>query len=729
MRYVVVRLAVAACTLLIIGGAAATPGSARKLVHHGSGALSYRISGADHNLAVSLGVSGVPGTVCFGRLRVRRLSAALPAVRVGTRSGAALWSWLVGRRAPSGRWQAVVTCTRARRVAAHTARALTTRIPIANRTSPAATGRLVQARSMRATAAVTVSQGQVLPTGCQTPPGVDPSLISKDKYSYCGECVWYAWLKRSDLPWFSGASGYAWKWAYAAQHPATWDSKYAGAKKPIPVDTVPAVGTIAVFQPGFDLSGDCVTSACPQAQLKHTYSIGSFGHVAYVEAVDGDTMTISQYNLLDGDEWDGLENIVWKNRNPAKCSIGTDPATDAHACSLQFIYGGRAGAPATGGGGTGGGGTGGGGAVQLGAGDEDTCALLNGGSIDCWGWDGEGELGNGTVNAVANPTPVAVGGITNAAAISASESHACALLAGGKIDCWGWNNYGGLGNGTTADSSTPVPVSGITNATAITGGTPDTCALLSRGAIDCWGANAEGELGNGTMTNSSTPVAVSGITNGITNAIAIGGGLQHSCALLAGGKIECWGDNIGGDLGDGTASGPNLCGLGFYVCSANPVQVSGISNATAITTGGGDTCALLMGGSIDCWGDNNYGQLGNGTVNGVPNPTPVTVSGITNATAISGGDFHACALLAGGKIDCWGENNHGQLGNGTTTDSSTPVVVSGISNATAISAGTYHTCALLAGGSIDCWGFNNVGQLGNGNTTDSTTPVRVGGIA
>ena len=127
-----------------------------------------------------------------------------------------------------------------------------------------------------------------------------------------------------------------------------------------------------------------------------------------------------------------------------------------------------------------------------------------------------------------------------------------------------------------------------------------------------------------------------------------------------------------------------------------------------------------------CWGYNLFGQLGNGTT--ADSSTPVAVSGISTATSVTAGGDHACALLSGGSIKCWGYNGYGSLGNGTTTDSSTPVTVSAISTAVSVTAGGEHTCAILSGGSVKCWGFNSDGELGNGTTTDSLTPVAVSGI-
>ena len=343
-------------------------------------------------------------------------------------------------------------------------------------------------------------------------------------------------------------------------------------------------------------------------------------------------------------------------------------------------------------------------AAQVAAGDEYACALLSSGSIYCWGENSDGQLGDGTTTS-SSPTPVPVTGITDATAVTTGVQHSCALLSGGGVECWGENNNGELGNGTTTSSPTPVPVSAITNATAVAAGWNHSCALLSGGSVECWGENNNGELGNGTTTGSSTPVPVSGITN----ATAVAAGDRLSCALLAGGAVDCWGGFTADDLGDGTTTS-----------SPTPLPVSAITDATAIGTGTDESCALLSGGAIDCWGAS--GWLGDGTTTG--SPTPVAASGITDATAVAVGlvhvslvDTHACALLSGGSVDCWGANGAGELGNGTITASSSPVPVSGITNATAIAAGGTQSCAILTGGTIDCWGLNLAGQLGDGETS------------
>jgi alpha-tubulin suppressor-like RCC1 family protein len=355
-------------------------------------------------------------------------------------------------------------------------------------------------------------------------------------------------------------------------------------------------------------------------------------------------------------------------------------------------------------------------AIAVGAGTEHTCAVLTGGSLRCWGWNNDRMLGNGSTVQLSS-TPVAVLNITNGAAVSGGGSHNCVLLEGGSIQCWGLDEYGQLGDGTsTFLSSIPVTVSGITNALNVSAGADHSCAVLRDGSIRCWGDNVFGALGDGTTTSSSTSVAVSGITNAL-NASA---GRSYTCALLSDGSVKCWGDNSQGALGNGSTTNSSM-----------PVVVAGITNASGVTAGYDHACALLSGGTVQCWGQNGSGALGNGST--TSSLTPVTALGITNALAASAGAYHACALLSGGTVQCWGQNDVGEIGNGTTIaalpfSSPTPVQVTGISNAHAISAGRMHTCALLAGGSIQCWGSNGFGGLGNGSTTDSSVPVTVAGF-
>jgi len=361
-----------------------------------------------------------------------------------------------------------------------------------------------------------------------------------------------------------------------------------------------------------------------------------------------------------------------------------------------------------------------------------SCAVLTGGKVACWGENSHGQLGDGTTTGPqtcyeaafsCSTIPVLVNGITNAVQVAtnsdlenAAES-ACALLVTGGIDCWG---YGGLGTGTEFSSDVPVPVSGISNATQVSvSATP--CAVLETGHVDCWGIGGFGELGNGTESSSPTPVTVSGITN----ATEVATGRSFACALLASGHVECWGYAAFGTLGDGTDTGPGCASSDGGGCSTTPVPVSGITDATQISAGGLNACAVLKDGTVDCWGENSYGSLGDATETGpetcydsVPcSNVPVAVRGVTNATQVGTGEAHACALLAGGTADCWGEDAFGELGDGTTARSDVPVNVRDIGNAIEISSGNLGSCVVLTTGKVDCWGNNGSGGLGDGTNT------------
>jgi len=308
--------------------------------------------------------------------------------------------------------------------------------------------------------------------------------------------------------------------------------------------------------------------------------------------------------------------------------------------------------------------------------------------------------------------------VTGATSVSAGGKLTCILVAGGGVECWGYNGDGELGNGTMTNSSAPVAVQGISGATSVNTGYKHACALSGASTFSCWGSNELGELGIGTLTNSSTPVAV----NELNGVVANSSGAAHTCAVLTDGALYCWGDNEFGELGIGTLN--RLAPYGI----SSPEQVNTVSNAIGVSAGFLHTCALISGGSIECWGYNQDGQVGNGTVNRVrphAEPSPVHVVGITKAISISAGDFHTCALIAGGTVKCWGADQFGQLGDGRLQDSAKPVTVVGIKNAVSISSGVLHSCALIAGGAVKCWGGNDEGELGTGTLTASSVPLSV----
>jgi len=240
------------------------------------------------------------------------------------------------------------------------------------------------------------------------------------------------------------------------------------------------------------------------------------------------------------------------------------------------------------------------------------------------------------------------------------------------------------------------------------------CLVSDSGGVKCWGSG--GALGNNSDSNSYVPVSVTGLSSGV---VAIANGSYHSCVVLDSGGVKCWGYNNAGQLGDGTTTN-----------RLTPVSVSGLnSGVKAISAGEQHTCALLNSGEVKCWGGNNFGQIGDNST--TTRLSATTVNGLSSGVAsISLGTFTTCAVLINGGAKCWGYNLWGQLGNGSTTNSSVPVNVSGLSSGVRlIAAGTFHTCAILDSGGVKCWGDDTNGALGSGYSGSSSTPVSVSGLS
>ncbi len=367
-------------------------------------------------------------------------------------------------------------------------------------------------------------------------------------------------------------------------------------------------------------------------------------------------------------------------------------------------------------------------ATAIDAGSYHTCARIANGTVQCWGLNSSGQLGNGTTS--NSSAPVTVSGLSGVSEVAAGYAYTCALLnagPGGTVQCWGDNTYGQLGNGNTTQITSPGPVIGLPagGVAAVTASLDHTCALLNNHqAIYCWGKNAHGQLGTGAVssTPSLSPVSVQITLTLGTSITAISAGAQHTCALLSNNRVECWGDGSLGQMGNNL---PNQ--------SQNPTPglVDGLTTATAISAGGkadsGHTCAQTSGGGVVCWGGNAYGQLGDGTV--TDRNAPVGVSGLSSGVlTLDVGVNHSCALLTDHTVRCWGSDSSGQLGDGIFSFSTKPIDVSSFTGGVSlVGTGDRNTCALVSG-QVWCWGNNSNGQLGDGSDTNRPAPTSVTGL-
>lgn len=364
---------------------------------------------------------------------------------------------------------------------------------------------------------------------------------------------------------------------------------------------------------------------------------------------------------------------------------------------------------------------------QLSAGVNSTCAVVDSARVFCWGSNASRQLGLGSKVRVSTATvPYPVRGVKDGQTVGLSVGHraSCALQKSGQLSCWGHNASGALGGKSLGSTArVPQPAASLIGlwaapSNAVNGGR-HSCFRDTDATVKCLGANSYGQLGNGTEAASSTAVQVAGLTgaSNSTKAEQVVAGTSHSCVLLANGKARCWGVNGLRQLGSAANT---------VSASSQPVDVPGISGRLSeLATLGNHTCALRNNGGVYCWGADEFGQLGDGTV--APFKGVVGVSGLTgSARAVSAGLSHSCALVRAGAVQCWGSNVYGQLGDGTKVTSARPVSVIGLPRpATELAAGGEHTCARLDDASIWCWGRGTRGQLGDGAAKDRPSPVLI----
>lgn len=354
-------------------------------------------------------------------------------------------------------------------------------------------------------------------------------------------------------------------------------------------------------------------------------------------------------------------------------------------------------------------------AISVATGTYHSCAITKVGALKCWGYNYYGQLGNGTKT--LSTVPVQVSGMTSGVVnVSAGYHSTCAVTTAGSVKCWGMNTQGQLGDGSKTDRVVPSQVVGLTSngVSVITSGM-HSCAILDGGAVRCWGANGYGQVGDGSTTERVSPVAVPSLSKDV---MGLALGQAHSCSIKTTGVVQCWGANGEGQLGDGSG-----------LRQLSPVSISGLgTEIQSLNAYNYQTCVVTKLGAAKCWGANGSGQLGDGTI--TRRVTPVQVSGLTSGVKSIGlGTSHTCAVMSSGGLMCWGANGSGQLGTGNTTAQLTPVAVPALTSGVLhVAGGSMHTCATTEAGAVKCWGRNAEGELGINSTSGTSTPVEVIGI-
>ena len=334
--------------------------------------------------------------------------------------------------------------------------------------------------------------------------------------------------------------------------------------------------------------------------------------------------------------------------------------------------------------------------------------MLNDGRVSCWGANGEGQLGDGSLDTRLEVGPVQ--GDFVFSQISAGWAHTCGLTTGNEVVCWGSNANGQLGDGTTQQRTAPVRINSPVSFRMVRTGRDHSCGVSMSRTVICWGANGDGQLGDGTKTRRNSPVMIEAQLGQVADLSV---GWYHTCALTQDGAAWCWGRNDAGQLGDGYGSSRSV-----------PTRVKYDGQFVSIAAGAYHTCAVSVSNEAYCWGRNDNGQLGTG--GRTNSSTPQRVNAATQFSTIVAGGTFTCARGKDSAAWCWGLNTYGQLGDGTLSAHAVPVQVKGLSSRLAsLNAGGGHVCAVSDRAEAFCWGSNVDGQIGRVDRDGSPIPVRI----
>lgn len=405
--------------------------------------------------------------------------------------------------------------------------------------------------------------------------------------------------------------------------------------------------------------------------------------------------------------------------------------------------------------------------AQVDLGSVHTCAITTAGALKCWGSGSDGRLGTGS--SLTWTTPQLIDSGVNYSVISGGQDHTCGITTTGVLKCWGDNSLAQLGNGTTTDQYSPVVIDSGVSYSSVSAGKVHTCGITTTGVLKCWGYNGLGQLGDSAANDSGQDYASLPhvIDSGVTYS-AVSAGAASTCAITTLGVLKCWGENTSGQIGNGlktwtdqgtsasqwtplivdsgttyssvsvgqdfscgvTTSGRGKCwGSNYYNQMGDLVDYLVLSpkssgfqlSSVAMSRSAYHSCGLVTDGYLKCWGENLEGQLGTGQ-RSTAESVPMMVDSTVKYSQVSLGEKFGCGLTKAGAIKCWGKNDQGQLGIGTTTSSYGPTLVDSGTVYAQVSSGKTHSCAVTTNGVLKCWGYNNNGQLGDGGTTRSLSP-------
>lgn len=354
------------------------------------------------------------------------------------------------------------------------------------------------------------------------------------------------------------------------------------------------------------------------------------------------------------------------------------------------------------------------GVSTVGVGLKHTCAIDVDSQLLCWGDNQFGQLGDGTTTNRRQPTPVAV--TTAHSHVSVGGMHTCAIDSAGELRCWGNNQFAQLGVPPVADRPTPMPIPSPGPWTAVLSGVEFNLAHHDNLSFWAWGNNASGSLGIGEDIAWSPPVE-----QPIHDWRVLDVGGAHACGIRAEGSLWCWGRNFDGEVG--TGGGTQDIDV--------PARVGEDTDWVSVGLGGSHSCAIKSNGTLWCWGYNGFAQIGNGVDPATTPPLqlyerrPVQIGTDDDWSFVTGGSYYSCGIRTDHSLWCWGDNAEGQLGVVTSPVVVTPMQIGTRTDWQWIGAGLSHACGLTSDGALSCWGRNVEGQLGDGTDTTSSGPVTV----